>query len=39
VSNQMRNFPTDLVNDDALRDIGLAQPAQFFFAGATTDNE
>lgn len=32
VNNQIRNFPADLINDDTLREIGLAQPAQLFFA-------
>ena len=31
VSNTMRNFPPGLIGDDALRDFGLAQPAQLFF--------
>ncbi len=39
VNNRIRNFPDDLVNDEALRDIGLAQPAQIFLAGANADNE
>ncbi len=32
VSNKMHNVPDGLINDDTLREPGLAQPAQFFFA-------
>ncbi|MBO9464070.1 ABC transporter substrate-binding protein [Tropicibacter sp. R15_0] len=30
-SNQVENFPAGLIDDDALRGIGLAQAAQFYF--------
>lgn len=32
VSNNMHNVPEGLINDDSLREPGLAQPAQFFFS-------
>jgi peptide/nickel transport system substrate-binding protein len=32
VSNRMHNVPDGLINDDTLREPGLAQPAQFFFS-------
>ena len=31
VNDNVQNFPDELPNDDTLREIGLAQPAQFFF--------
>lgn len=33
VSNSIRNFPTRLLHEDSLRDIGLAQPVQLYFEG------
>jgi peptide/nickel transport system substrate-binding protein len=32
VSNKMHNVPEGLMNDDSLREPGLAQPAQFFYS-------
>jgi peptide/nickel transport system substrate-binding protein len=31
VSNNIHNFPDGLIQENSLRDIGLAQPAQFYF--------
>ena len=30
VSNKMKNVPSGLIDDDSLRNVGIAQPAQFF---------